>query len=56
MTDKEIIEVLKPCVAELNVIRALLEDNGFEQVASKLLGTQANLGRVIDALKKENKS
>lgn len=54
MTDKEIIEILKPCIAELNIVRALLTDNGFEQVAQKLLGTQANLDRVIGALKKEN--
>ena len=54
MTDKEIIELLKPSVAELSIVRALLEDNGFEQVASKVLSIQARLDSVIGKLKKEN--
>ena len=48
---EEMVAVLQPLSPSLGIVRAILEDNGFEQVSSKVLGIQSRIDLVIAKLK-----
>ncbi len=50
--DKNAVSVLQPLSPSLGIVKAILEDNGFEQVSSKILGMQRSIDLAIAHLKK----
>ena len=53
--DKTAVTVLQPLSPSLGIVRAILDDNGLENVSSKILGMQGSIDLVIAHLKKREK-
>ena len=50
-TERNAIVVLQPLSPSLGIVRAILDDNGFENVSSKVVGMQGSIDLVIAHLK-----
>lgn len=50
--EQNIVAVLQPLSPALGVVRAILEDNGLENVSSRVLGIQSSIERALAHLKK----
>lgn len=51
--DCDIIAVLQPLAPSLSIVEALLTDNGFENVSSKVLGIRSRIDFAIARLKEK---
>lgn len=49
----DIIAVLQPLAPSLSIVEALLTDNGFENVSSKVLGIRSRIDFAIARLKEK---